>query len=178
MTATFILSTPANPTTLQSLIRSEVATIDSTMPVEFQTMRQRVSSLAERPRFEAALLSLFAALAVVLAAIGLYGVLAFLVSRRTQEIAVRMALGAGKQDILALVGADGMKMMAIGVLLGTAGALAVTRSLSALLFGVKPNDAWTMISAIMVLLLVGTIAMLVPLRRAVSVDPMRALRYE
>ena len=178
MTATFILSTPANPTALQSLIWSEVAGLDRTMPVEFQTLRQRVSLLAERPRFEAALLSLFAALAIVLAAIGLYGVLAFLVSRRTQEIAVRMALGAGKLDILTLVGAEGMRMMAIGVLLGSAGALAVTQSLSALLFGVRASDAWTMISSIVVLLLVGTVAMLVPLRRAMSVDPMRALRYE
>jgi len=176
--ANFILSTPANPDALASLIRLEIATIDNSVPVEFQTMRQHVSSLAERPRFEAALLSLFALLAIVLAAIGIYGVLAFIVSRRAQEIAVRMALGANKHDIIALISRYGMKMIGLGVVLGAAGALSISRTFRALLFGVNTNDVLTLFSAIVLLVLVGAIAMWVPLRRAMRVDPMQALRYE
>jgi len=176
--ATFIVSTPANPQAVASLIRSEVATIDGEMPVEFQTMRQHVSSLAERPRFQAALLSLFAALAIVLAATGLYGMLAFIVSRRTQEIAVRMALGAGKQDIVSLISRDGARMVGLGILLGAAGALGISHTFRALLFGVSASDWSTLLSAIIVLLLAGALAMWVPLRSAMSVDPVRVLRYE
>ena len=137
-----------------------------------------MSSLAERPRFEAALLSLFALLAIVLAAIGVYGVLAFIVSRRAQEIAVRMALGAGKKDIVALISSDGLKMIGSGVVLGALGALSISRTFRALLFGVNANDVLTLFSAIVLLALVGAIAMWVPLRRAMRVDPMQALRYE
>ena len=176
--ATFILSTPANPQALASLIRSEVAGIDGAVPVEFETMRQRITSLAERPRFEAALLSLFAVLAVGLAAVGLYGVIAFIVSRRTQEIAVRIALGAGKQDILALIGRDGIRMIGLGILLGIVGALSISRTFRALLFGVTASDVFTLFGAIVLLLLVCALAMWMPLRRALRVDPMQALRYE
>jgi predicted permease len=176
--AHFILRTPANPDLIASLVRSEVASVDNSVPVEFETMRQHVNALAERPRFEAALLSLFATLAILLAAIGLYGVLAFLVSRRTQEIAVRMALGAERRDILALIGRDGLKMLGFGTLFGAIGALTILRTFRALLFGVSATDVLTLSAAIVLLLLVGVVAMWVPLRRAISVDPMRALRYE
>jgi hypothetical protein len=176
--ATFILSTPAEPEALASIIRSEVAFVDNSLPVDFQTMRGRVSSLAERPRFEAALLSSFAVLAVVLAATGLYAVIAFIVSRRTQEIAVRVALGANKQDILSLISRDGIKVIGWGMLLGVIGALSISRAFRALLFGVKANDWLTLLCAVTVLLVVAAIAMWMPLRRALSVDPMRALRYE
>ena len=178
MLANFILETPGNPDSVAVFVRSEIAAIDKSVPVEFQTMRQHVSSLAERPRFEAALLTLFAVLAIVLAAIGLYGVLAFIVSRRTQEIAVRMALGAAKQDIIALIGRDGLKMIGLGILLGVVGALSITRTFRALLFGVSANDLLSLFSAIFLLIIVGVIAMWVPLRRALRVDPMQALRYE
>jgi predicted permease len=176
--ATFILSTPANPRALASLIRSEVAGIDSSIPVEFETMRQRVTSLAERPRFEAALLSLFAALAVGLAAVGLYGVIAFIVSRRTPEIAVRIALGAGKKDIVTLIGREGIRIIGVGILLGAGGALSVSRTFRVLLFGVTASDVLTLFSAIALLVLVSVVAMWMPLRRAMRVDPMQALRYE
>lgn len=175
---TFILSTPANPEALASLIRSEVASIDDAMPVEFQTMRQRVSSLAERPRFAAALLSLFAGLAVLLAAIGLYGVIAFIVSRRTREIAVRIALGAGKRNILTVVGGDGIRIVGIGIVLGIGGALSVSHLLRGLLFGVAPSDPLTLLGAVIAVLVVGGAAIWIPLRRALSVDPMQALRCE
>jgi putative ABC transport system permease protein len=104
--------------------------------------------------------------------------LAFLVSRRTQEIAVRMALGAERRDILALIGRDGLKMLGFGTLFGAIGALTILRTFRALLFGVSATDVLTLSAAIVLLLLVGVVAMWVPLRRAISVDPMRALRYE
>lgn len=176
--ATFTLSTPANPEALASLVRSEVASIDNAVPVDFETIHERISTMAERPRFEAALLSLFAALALLLAAVGLYGVIAFIVSRRTQEIAVRVALGAGKRQIAALIGRDGIKMIGTGIVLGSLGALTVTRTFRALLFGVGANDLLTLICSAGVLLIIGALAMWIPVRRALRVDPMRALRYE
>jgi predicted permease len=176
--ATFILRSPADPASLASLVRHDVSDIDGSMPVEFETLREHVSSLAERPRFEAALLSLFAGFAVALAAIGLYGVIAFIVSRRTVEIAVRMALGAGRKEILKLIGREGAKVIAAAIVLGAAGALAVSRAFATLLFGVRAGDAVTLLLSVAVLLVVAAAAMLIPLRRALSVDPMRALRYE
>lgn len=176
--ATFTLSTPANPKALPSLVRSEVAGIDNSMPIDFETIRQRISTMAERPRFEAALLSLFAALALVLAAVGLYGVIAFIVSRRTQEIAVRVALGAGKQQIAGLIGGDGIRMIGTGILFGSLGAIAVTRTFRSLLFGVSANDLLTLVCSVVVLLAISALAMWIPVRRALRVDPMQALRYE
>ena len=174
----FTIDSPGNPRALESLIRSDAAAMDNTLPIEFKTMRAHVSSLAARPKFEAALLSLFAGLAILLAAIGLYGVIAFMVSRRTSEIAVRIALGAQKQDVVRLVGTDGMRMLGIGVALGIAGAFAVGHTLSALLFEVKASDPLTLLIAVVVLLGAGALAMWIPVRRAIRVDPMQALRYE
>jgi predicted permease len=176
--ATFTLSTAANPKALASLVRSEAASIDNSVPVDFETIRQRISTMAEGPRFEAALLSLFAALALVLAAVGLYGVIAFIVSRRTQEIAVRVALGAGKQQIAALIGGDGIKMIGTGIFFGSLGAIAVTRTFRSLLFGVSANDLLTLVCSVVVLLAISALAMWIPVWRALRVDPMQALRYE
>ena len=177
-TANLILSTPAKPEAIESIIRSEVANFDSTVPVEFQTMHERMISMAERPRFEAALLSLFAGFAVLLAAIGLYGLITFIVTRRTKEIAVRIALGAGKQDIVRLIARDGVQMVGLGLLLGIAGALGTSRLLKALLFGVNGNDALTLLAAASFLTVIGATAICVPLRRALSLEPMGALRCE
>ncbi len=174
----FTVDSPADPRALESIIRSDAAGIDNTLPVEFKTVREHVSSLADRPRFEAALLSLFAGLAILLAAIGLYGVIAFIVSRRTSEIAVRIALGARKQDIAALIGLEGARMLLVGVIIGLAGAFAIGRLLAALLFQVKASDPLTLLIAVVVLIGAGLLAMWVPTRRATSVDPMQALRYE
>ena len=174
----FILQTPGDREMLAAVVRSELASLDDSVPVEFETMRQHVRSLAERPRFEAALLSLFAGLAIVLAAIGLYGVLAFVVSRRTQEIAVRMALGAAQPDIVSLVGRDALKMMGLGIALGMVGALSISRTFRALLFGVSASDLFSLTSAVVLLVAVGVIATWMPLRRAIKVDPMQALRCD
>jgi ABC-type antimicrobial peptide transport system permease subunit len=105
-------------------------------------------------------------------------VIAFIVSRRTQEIAVRIALGAGKKDIVALIGREGIRIIGVGILLGAAGALSVSRTFRVLLFGVTAGDVLTLFSAIALLVLVSVLAMWMPLRRAMRVDPMQALRYE
>jgi ABC-type antimicrobial peptide transport system permease subunit len=160
------------------MVRSEAASIDNLVPVDFETIRQRIGNMAERPRFEAALLSFFATLALVLAAVGLYGVIAFIVSRRTREIAVRVALGAGKPQIVALIGRDGIRMIGTGIILGSLGALAVTRIFRALLFGVSAHDFLTLAGSVAVLVGISALAMWMPLRRAMRVDPMQALRYE
>jgi predicted permease len=176
--ANFTLSTRGNPKALESVIHSEAATIDSTLAIDFQTMHEHVISLMERPRFEAAVLSLFAALALLLAAIGLYGVIAFSVAHRTREIAVRIALGASKQDILKAVGSDGIRIIGIGIFLGVIGALSISRLLKALLFRVSPHDSLALLFALAILLIVAAVAMWFPLRRAIRIDPIQALRYE
>jgi len=141
-------------------------------------MRQRVSQMEARPRFDAALVGLFAALGLLLAAIGIYGVIAFLVTQRTQEIGVRMALGAGTGDVLRLIAGKGVLLIGSGSVLGVAAALALSRLLRGLLFGVAPNDPVTLCAAAGLLLAVALLATLIPARAATRVDPMVALRWE
>jgi ABC-type antimicrobial peptide transport system permease subunit len=163
---------------MEQWIRSEVASLDPTLPVETETMTQRVSKLADRPRFEAALLGLFASIGVLLAAMGIYGVIAFLVAQRTQEIGVRMALGATRRDILQLFGIQGMRMIAIGGALGVVLAVVCLRVLSSLLFGVRATDPLSFAAVCLLLVAVATFAIWIPARKATHVEPMQALRYE
>jgi ABC-type lipoprotein release transport system permease subunit len=164
--------------TTEQWIRSEVASLDPTLPVETETMTQRVSKLADRPRFEAALLGLFASIGVLLAAVGIYGVIAFLVTQRTQEIGVRMALGATRRDILRLFGMQGLRMIAVGGVLGVLLALTGLRALSSLLFGVRAGDPLSFVLVCLFLIAVATLAIWIPARKATQVEPMHALRYE
>jgi len=159
-------------------IRGEVAAMDPRIPVVTETMSQRVSKLADRPRFEAALLGLFAAIGVLLAAIGIYSVIAFLVAQRTQEIGVRMALGATPRDILRLIGVQGLRMIALGGVLGLLIAMAGSRVLSTLLFGVRPTDPPSFMAVGLLLVGVAGLAVWIPACRATKVEPMQALRYE
>jgi putative ABC transport system permease protein len=159
-------------------MRREIAELDPTLPFTIETMRQRVSKLEQRPRFDAALLALFAGMGVLLAAIGVYGVIAFLATERTREIGVRMALGAQPRDIRRLVMRDGIKLLLVGSVAGTIAAAALTRWMESLLFGVAPNDPVTFMSVIALLAAVAIAACYVPARRAMHVDPMVALRYE
>ncbi len=159
-------------------LRSEIAALDPTLPVTIETMDQRVGKLAQKPRFNAALLSLFAGMGLLLAVVGIYGVVSFLVTQRTQEIGVRMALGATPGDILRLVSGRSMRPVLVGVLLGLACAMTASRLLTTLLFEVRPDDPLTFGSVALLLVTTSLLATYIPARRATKVDPMGALRHE
>jgi len=176
--ANIIIRTPVNPDTVAKWVRSEVSSIDPEQPVSIQTMAQRVSKLADRPRFNAVLLTLFALIGVCLAAIGMYGVVGFLVAQRTHEIGVRMALGAAPRDILRLVFGSVAQWTVAGALLGIGGSWFVARMLQTLIFQVPPHDPWLFCGAVLLLVSIAFVAGYIPARRATRVDPMVALRYE
>ncbi len=159
-------------------LRSQIAAIDPTVPVETETLSQTVSSLAVRPRFEAALFGFFAFCGLMMAVIGLYGVVSFLAAQRTQEIGVRMALGATRFDILRLIAGEGVRLIAIGGALGLCAALALTQLLKSLLFNVGPRDPVSFVFVTLLLALVALAASWLPARRAASIDPMQSLRME
>jgi putative ABC transport system permease protein len=173
-----ILRTPVNPQAIAKWVRSEVASIDPTMPVTIEAMSQRVEKLADRPRFNAILLSLFAAMGMALAAIGIYGVVGFLVAQQTREIGVRMALGATPQGILKMVLSNVARWTVGGTILGSIGAWFCTRLLESLLFEVRTHDPVLLCSAVLLLLAAAFLAAWIPARRAMRIDPMVALRYE
>lgn len=169
-------SLPPGPTS--HWVRLQVAAQDPTLPVNIETLHQRVSKLADGPTFQTVLVGFFALIGLVLAVIGLYGVMAFLVAQRTQEISVRMALGASRGDILRLVMGRSLWLIAWGSAVGLLGALAASRVLTSLLFGIGPHDAVTFGLVTLLLIVVGILATLVPARAAAKVDPMVALRCE
>jgi len=173
-----IVRTRMNPMSVASWMRSETAALDATLPVNIETMSQRVGKLTERPRFNAMLLCLFAGIAVLLAAVGIYGVIGFLVVERTREIGVRLALGATPQSILKMVLGSVALCTIGGAMLGLLGAWFCTRLLESLLFEVRAHDPIVFGVAIFALVAVALVAAWIPARRAMRVDPMIALRYE
>jgi predicted permease len=159
-------------------VRSQISLIDPTAPVEIETLTQRVSILADGPRFTASLLGFFAFTGLLLATIGLYGVTSFVVTQRTQEIGIRMALGAQRGRILRMVMQDAGRLIGLGLFLGLAVSLAGARMMQALLFKIAPRDPVTLGAICGVMLLAGLFAAWWPARRAASIDPMQALRAE
>ncbi len=173
-----IIRTSTNPAAMAAWVRSEISALDPNLPVTLETMSQRVNGFAERPRFDAVLFSMFAAMGILLAAIGIYGVISFLVTQRAQEIGVRMALGAQAKDILRWATINGVRPVIAGGAAGLILAIFASRLLTSLLFGVTPHDPSTFILAAVSLLVVGVMASYFPARRAAKVDPIVALRYE
>jgi predicted permease len=166
-------------TTASREIQQAVAGIDPRLKLDdFQTMDQRINAYLEKERLLATIASLFSGIALLLAAVGLYGVMSYAVARRTNEIGLRMALGAQRRQVLDMILADGAGVAALGVAIGVPAAIALSRVLSSLLFDVKAGDAGSLIGPVAVMLCVVMIAVLLPAWRATRVDPMVALRYE
>ena len=171
--------TSVDPKSTVAAIQSAIREVDKDQPVyQVQTMEELIRESIATRRFALMILLVFAALALVLAVSGIYGVISYAVSQRTQEIGIRMALGASGRDVLRLVLGQFMRLTVIGVALGLIGAYALTRLMTSLLFGVTPTDITTFVLVSLVLSLVALVACLIPARRATRVDPLVALRYE
>ena len=176
---TILVRTRNDPATLVSALRNAVQTIDPTQPVtNIRTLDQIVSDSIAQPRLNMLLMGLFGGLALILAAVGIYGLLSYAVTERTREIGTRMALGAQVPDVLRLVLKQGMTLALIGEVIGLVGAFALTRVIRGLLFGVAPTDAMTFIAVAAVLTSVALLACYFPARRAAKVDPLVALRHQ
>lgn len=174
-----VVRSSADPSSLLPALRDEVRQLDDRVPVsQLGTVTELISGSVLLPRLAATLFGLFGALGLLLASVGLYGVVAYTVTQRTREIGIRVALGAGKQDVLRLVVGGSMRLVALGVAVGLAAALGLTRVIGAILYGISPTDSLTFIGISLLLLLVTLLACLGPARRALRVDPMDALRYE
>jgi putative ABC transport system permease protein len=159
-------------------VRSEISSIDRTIPVEMEPLNQSLKRLADRPRFETTLLGFFALTGLLLAVVGLYGLIAFITTQRTHEIGVRMALGARRADILGLIALDGVRLIVVGGGLGLLLALVLTRWLKTMLYEVGPRDPVSLIAVALLLAVVALAATLVPARAAMKTDPVAALRHE
>src|SRR5262249_10130730 len=172
-------STGVNPESLTHAVVQQIHREDKDLAVaDVATLEQLAAEPLEQPRMVMALLVSFAALAVILSALGIYSVLSYLIARRTHEIGVRLAFGARRVQVLGMVLNEGLRMTLCGVVIGLFGALAVTRIMASLLFGVRPNDPLTFAAVALLSSVVALLACFIPARRAMKVDPMVALRYE
>ena len=176
---TLLVRTTTEPTAIVPALRQTVWSIDPNQPIaNVNTLEQIVSDSISQPRLNMTLMALFGALALILAAVGIYGLLSYTVTQRTREMGIRLALGAQVGDVLRLVLKQGMVLALVGQAIGLAGALALTRLIRALLFGVTPTDVTIFAAVVGVLTTIALLACYLPARRATKVDPLKALRYE
>ena len=176
---TFVIRTRGDAANTAGAARNVIHTLDPQQPIgDVTTMQRLLAKSIARSRFNTVLLTVFAFVALVLAAVGTYGVMSYAVTQRTHEIGIRMALGAGALDVLKLVLRRGMTLAIAGVVIGLAAAFALTRLLASLLFEVKPTDALTFVTVPLSLIAIALLACFIPARRATKVDPLVALRYE
>jgi putative ABC transport system permease protein len=176
---TLVIRAAGSPTNLIADVRNVIHSVDPDQPLGSIRSMQNIASEFVAPRRLTMLISgLFAGLALLLAMIGLYGVISYSVAQRNHELGIRMALGARKGDILRLIVAQGFRLAMAGIVVGMAGALALTRVLASILFGIRPNDPLTLGVVAITLVAVTLLACYIPARRATKVDPMVALKYE
>jgi putative ABC transport system permease protein len=176
---TFVVRTTNDPHTMISAVTKEVGALDKDLPLfGVKTLEEYLATAVAAPRFNTTLLSIFAVVALILTIVGLYGVMSYSVAQRTNEIGIRMALGAQTSDVLKLIVGQGIKLVFLGLAIGLVGAFAVTRLAASLLFGVTAKDPLTFAAVGVLLALVALLACYIPARRAASVDPLVALRYE
>ena len=174
---TILLRTQGDPLGLLAVVRQAVQSVDPDLPIfDAKTMESRVADGLATQRLSVVLVSLFSLLALILAAVGLYGVLAYSIAQRTREIGVRMALGAQSQNILGSIIRLGFKIVGVGLAIGIAGAIGLTRLIQSMLCGVSGTDPVALLTAVVVLGLAAFLACLVPALRATRIDPITALR--
>ena len=174
-----LVRTSGDPSALVTAIRSEVQAIDRRIPLfAIKTMDEHMKWALWAPNMAATLALAFGVVALLLSAVGLYSVMAYIVSQRTREVGIRMALGARRADVMRLITSEGMKLAAIGVVIGFVLSLALARVLSSVLIGVSAYDVTTFVLVPLLLAVVAFVACLVPARKATKVDPLVALRYE
>jgi putative ABC transport system permease protein len=174
-----VLRGSLDPRTLTSAIHAAVHAVDKDQAIaDLETLEEIKTGTVASDRMQTMLLAIFAALALLLAAIGIYGVIGYSVTQRTHELGIRAALGANRGNLLSMVIRRGMRLTLMGLGIGLAGALALTRLLGSLLFGISPRDPLTLVVVAAVLSTVALLACYIPARRAAAVDPMVALRYE
>jgi ABC-type lipoprotein release transport system permease subunit len=173
-----MLRTELPSATIAPWVRRQIAAIDPTIPVDLETLNEHISTLADQPRFETALLGFFALTGLLMAVIGLYGVTAYAATQRTQEIGVRMALGATRANILRLITWEGARLILLGGALGLASALAIAHLLRSMLFSIGPYDPLSFFAVAALLAIVALAATFIPARAAMQLDPVAALHYE
>jgi putative ABC transport system permease protein len=174
-----VMRTAGDPSLQTAALRSALAEIDPNQPlVKVRTMEENMATTVAQPRFRTWLIGILAMLALVLAAVGVYGVMSYTVTQRTSEIGVRVALGAQPRDVFRIIVGQGLRLALFGVSVGLVAALVLTRLLQSFLFGISAYDPLTFIGVSVLLTLVAVAASYFPARRATRVDPMIALRYE
>jgi len=174
-----VVRTTTDPGSMTSAVLQQISRVDPDQPVyQVKTMDEYLGESMAQRRLSTVLLGVFAALALILAALGVYGMMSYLVSQRTREIGVRMALGARQLDILTLVVRHGMWLSILGIAVGVAAALLLTRIMTSSLYGISASDPLTYVGISALLALIALLACLIPARRALKVDPIIALRYE